>query len=431
MSDEQFPSLGFDPAPGNPGTVAGLAKQMSDTGVYAREAHEVITSIQNKKDTWIGEAAKAFADKVGELPGYLDAAHTSLRDAGKALSTWKESLKEHQSNATELEEECRKAIQNAEQADAAAQQATTQANTPVASGSDPASVESARQQQQADVDAAADARRAAGQAWGKVEDIRRKARELRSAWEQDARSCAETLRTAADRAPDKGFFESIGDAFSAAGSWIGDHLGEIGDVAGMISAVAGALSFIPVLAPVTGPIALAAGGVALAAHGGEMVKEDKWDEPGAWVGLGADALGVLPGVGAVSKGMSMATDSLQVVDGLAPAAMSGGKVLLQEAGQVAKPAQLMSSFGEKVASTVGGNADTIAKTVQNTFSLGSQVPTGLDMAIGNDTTNAIKSGTGYAAGGMAGVQSVGQWGQTGSALSDLGSSLAGFASAVG
>ncbi|WP_253862281.1 hypothetical protein [Prauserella halophila] len=411
--------------------MGGLAKQMTDTSVYAREAHEVITSIQGKKDTWTGEAAKAFADKVGELPGYLDAAHTSLRDAGKALSGWQDTLKQHQASAKKLEEECRKAIEKAERADAAAQQATAQANTPVASGSDPASVESARQQQQADANAAADARRAAGEAWGKVDDIRRKARELKSAWEQDARTCADTLRNVAERAPDKGFFESIGDAFSAAGSWIGDHLGEIGDVAGMISAVAGALAFIPVLAPVMGPVALAAGGIALAAHGGEMVKEGKWDEPGAWVGLGADALGVLPGVGAVSKGMSMATDSLQVVDGLAPAAMSGGKVMLREAGQVAEPAKLMGSFGEKVASTVGGNADTIAKATQNTFSLGSQVPTGLDMAIGNDTTDTIKSGTGYAAGGMAGAQSVGQWGQNGSALSDLGSSLAGFARAAG
>ncbi|MBB3661169.1 uncharacterized protein YukE [Prauserella sediminis] len=430
MTDEQFPSLGFDPAPGNPKTVGGLAKRMTDTSVYAKEAHEVITSIQDKKDTWTGEAAKAFADKVGELPEYLDAAHTSLRDAGKALSAWKDALTQHQGKAGKLEEECRKAIEKAEQADVAAQQAAAQANTPIASGSDPASVDSARQQQVTEANAAAEAKRAAGEAWGKVDDIRKKARDLKDTWEDDARTCAEKLQDAAYEAPG-GFWESVGDVFAQAGDWIGDHLGEIGDVAGMISAVAGALSFIPVLAPVTGPIALVAGGVALAAHGGEMIKEEKWDEPGAWVGLGADVLGVLPGVGAVSKGMSMATDSLQVVDGLAPAAMSGGKVLLQEAGQVAKPAQVMSSLGEKVASTVGGNADTIAKTVQNTFSLGSQVPTGVDMAVGNETTDAIKSGTGYVAGGMAGLQSVGQWGQTGSALSDLGSSLAGFARAVG
>ncbi|OLT45128.1 hypothetical protein BJF85_01555 [Saccharomonospora sp. CUA-673] len=325
----------------------------------------------------------------------------------------------------------KRAKEGAEQADAAAQQANASANTPVMHDGSPASAQAAQSQVNQKAEAAAAANRAAGEAWGKVEQIRRQAEQLMETWNQDGATCAEALNRAAELAPDKGFFESIGDAFASAGDWVMDHLGEIGDVAGMISAVAGALSFIPVLAPVTGPIALAAGGIALAAHGGEMVKEGKWDEPSAWVGLGADALGVLPGVGAVSKGLATATDSLQVVDGLAPAAMSGGKVMLQEAGKVAEPAKLMGAFGEKMAGSVGGNADTIAKVTQNTLSLGGQVPSGLDMAIGNETTGAAKDVAGYAGGGLAGVQSVGEWGNAGSALKDLGGSLGDFARAVG
>lgn len=239
------------------------------------------------------------------------------------------------------------------------------------------------------------------------------------------------MNRAGERAPDKGFFESIGDALSAAGGWVVDHLGAIGDVAGIISAVAGALSFIPVLAPITGPIALAAGGVALLAHGGEMAAEGKWTDPSAWVGLGTDMLSVLPGVGAVSKGMSAATDTLQVVDGLGTAATVGGRVVLQEAGQVAEPAKIFASLGEKVASAVGGNADTIAKATQNTLNLSVQVPVAADLIGGNETTKDIKGATGYGAGAAAAGQSFGQWGKSASGLGELGSSLARFARVVG
>jgi hypothetical protein len=217
---------------------------------------------------------------------------------------------------------------------------------------------------------------------------------------------------------------------SAAGDWIGDHLGAIGDVAGIISAVAGALSFIPGLAPITGPIALAAGGVALLAHGSEMVVEGKWTDPAAWVGLGTDMLGVLPGVGAVTKGMSAATDTLQVVDGLSTAATTGGRVLLQEAGHVAKPAEMFAKLG-KAASAVGGDANTIAKVAQSTVSLGVQVPVLTDLIVGNDTTKGIKDGTGYVAGAVAGGQSVGEWGKAADGVGGLAGSLSKFARALG
>src|SRR5690606_26551410 len=177
------------------------------------------------------------------------------------------------------EEAAKKASAEAEQADAAAQKANAEANTPVMHDGSPGAVQAAQSQVDEKAQAASAANRAAGAAWDRVDGIRRQAQQLMETWNQDGAACAEQLNRAAELAPDKGFFESIGDALAGAGDWVMDHLGEIGDVAGMISAVAGALSFIPVLAPFTGPIALAAGGVALAAHGGEMVKEGKWDEP--------------------------------------------------------------------------------------------------------------------------------------------------------
>ncbi|NKQ52992.1 hypothetical protein HFP15_08875 [Amycolatopsis sp. K13G38] len=426
-----YPALGFDPARGNVGTVRELAKQMTDTGGYAREAHRVLKSVQDKKDVWTGDAAKAFRDKLGDLPGYLDDAHVSLEDAGKALTSWSDRLEAHQRRARELEQQAKQAIAAAEQADAAARTASAKADTPIAyNANDPAAAQSAQQQAQANAEAVDQANQAAGAAWAKVDDIRRQAQDLRDRWEDDAGVCADALNRAAERAPEKGFFESIGDAFSSAGDWVMNNLGAIGDVAGIVSAVAGALSFIPVLAPVTGPIALAAGGVALLAHGGEMVKEGKWTEPSAWVGLGTDMLGVLPGVGAVSKGMSAATDSLQMVDGLSTAATTGGRVILQEAGDVAKPAKLFTSLGNKVADTIGGNPDTIAKATQNTLNLGAQAPVAADLIVGNDTTKTAKDATGYAAGAVASGQSVGEWGKAATGIVGLGNSLSNFARAL-
>jgi len=75
MSGAQYPSLGFDPARGDVGAVRGVAKTMTDTSKYAKEAHELLLSIENQRDVWTGEAARLFADQLVELPKYLDDAH--------------------------------------------------------------------------------------------------------------------------------------------------------------------------------------------------------------------------------------------------------------------------------------------------------------------------------------------------------------------
>jgi uncharacterized protein YukE len=87
MSDADFLALGFDPARGNVTTVRDLATQLTDTSTYAKEAYDVLKSVQDKKDVWTGNAAEAFAGKLDQLPEYLEKSHTSLDLAGTALST--------------------------------------------------------------------------------------------------------------------------------------------------------------------------------------------------------------------------------------------------------------------------------------------------------------------------------------------------------
>lgn len=430
---QDWRGLGFDPAPGKPASVEALARQMTDTGHWLAETHEVLEGVQQQKEVWTGEASKAFVEKLGELPKLLDNAHQSLVAAGKALSWWRDALAEHQRKAVDLENRAREAIAAAERADAAAQQAHVKANTSITyDANDPAAAQAANRQAQANADAAAQAGRNAEEAWDHVDDLRRKAIDLQDRWRDDARSVADKLRDATDIAP--GFWDAVGDWFSGAGDWVVGNLGEIGDVAGIIAAVAGSLSLIPGLNVVTGPIALIAGGVALAAHGGEMAVEGKWDEPTAWAGLGTDVLGMLPVVGPATKGGAAAVDALQTVDGVTDSARFGAKMFGDEMStaltKMQEPAELVQRFGDKVASTVGGNADTIAKVTQGTFNVSTQVPVAADLIVGNETTGAIKDATGYGALAGAGGQSVGQWKETGSAFGDIGGSIADFTKAL-
>lgn len=432
MSDEQFPALGFDPAIGNIATVRNLAKQMTDTATYAKEALDTINGVKNHEGVWTGKAANAFADKLGELPKYLDKAHQSLDKAGKALTTWSDQLTGHQRLAKELEAKAKQAKGAVEQTNKAVEQANHKLNNSDYSYDTnvPGSLESAQQRSQADNNAAQQAAQASTNAQEELDRIIREAENLRDRYEDDGGVCAKALQDAGAIAPDKGFWESLGDVFT----WIGEHIGEI---ASIVSAVAGVLSFIPILAPITGPIALAAGGIALAADGTKMVAQGKWDDPSAWIGLGADVLGVIPGVGPAAKGMSAATDSLRTVDGLASAATSGaktfGKEIAETAGKTAEPAKVFEKIGGKAADTFGGNADTIAKSTHIGTSLISPAGTTANLAIGSDDSAKASSATGTVGSAVTAGKTFGTWTDTGRGIasSGLGSSLKAFSRALG
>lgn len=400
---DDWHGLTFNPARGNPSSVGALAEQMTDTSTWLKEAFTVLESVKNQKDTWTGEASKAFADKLGELPDLLDDAHQSLRDAGKALTGWQDTLAAHQRKAIELETEARKALKEAGEADAAASQAAERANQPIMyPADDPAAAQAAQAQSQGLVDAASTAAKTAEAAWDRLEGIRRQAHDLQDRWEDDADLVADALENATDIAP--GLLDAIGDFFSDMGDWVVDHLGEIGDIA-------------------------------LAAHGSEMAVEGKWDEPGAWVGLGADALGMLPLAGPALKGASAATDTLHMVDGLSTAVTTGGKVFLDDAVRVAQQApevsKVFEQMGRGIAQTVGGNADTIAKVSQNSFNLVTQVPVAANTFASNDDAEKAADAAGYVSGAGAAAQSIGEWSDAADGARTLGSSLSDFAKAVG
>ncbi|SFP77181.1 hypothetical protein SAMN05421810_103365 [Amycolatopsis arida] len=420
MSDADFPALGFDPARGDVGRVREIATELSGTGRYAGEAYDVLRSIQDKRDVWTGDAATAFVEKLGELPGFLEGARDSMTSAGSALSIWADRLEAHQRRARELEERARKAIAAAEQADVAARQASAVANRPIAyDANDPAAAQAAERRAQANATAAADANRAAGAAWANVEDLRREAENLRHRWEDDARICAEALNEAAGGAPDSGLFDDIGDFVNDAGEWLAENLG---DIAGIVSAIAGVLAFIPVLTPIMAPIALGTGALALAAHGTEMIVEGKWDDPMAWAELGGDLVGLVPGLGAATDGvataMRVASGAEKTIDvtrvGLSGMAETASEAIYTGAkvfgDDMAKPSMAAQWVAQKA---MGANPliDTaemsamtanVAKALEGGANVSLQIPQGIALADSGPEATAAKDAT-TVAGGVLGT----------------------------
>ncbi|WP_116050385.1 hypothetical protein [Amycolatopsis palatopharyngis] len=423
MSNEKYPSLGFDPARGEVVAVRDLAEQLSGTGTFAGEAYDVLKSVQDNRDIWTGEAAQAFAGNLDELPGFLDGARTSMHDAGKALATWGDRLEAHQARARELEELTRQAIADAKAADAKAAEANA-ANVPIAyDTSDPASARAAQQQAQATADAAKLATEAAGTAWGRVDDLRRQAEELRNTWEDDARICAEALNDAAENAPDSGLFDAIGDGIRNAGEWLAENLG---DIAGIVAAVAGALAFIPILTPIMAPIALGAGAIALAAHGTEMIVEEKWDDMSAWVELGGDVAGLIPGVGALGKGFGAASDVVAGTDKLVDvtrvgmsgtastageAAFAGGKAFAHDMSQPSAAAKWLverttgvsMAEGTAEAAELVNRATNTARTIEGGTNVALQVPSAVSFADQSSEASSAKDAAGAGSAVLAGI----------------------------
>ncbi|MEV4441171.1 hypothetical protein AB0K09_19550, partial [Streptomyces sp. NPDC049577] len=103
--------------------------------------------------------------------------------------------------------------------------------------------------------------------------------------------------------------------------------GVLGDVLGVVSAVTGVLALVPVLTPLAGPIAIVTATGALASHGADAAIRGDWDAA-TIVGLGADALGALPVVGALGKAARAGKLAMRSTGRASVAVRSGGRAFL-------------------------------------------------------------------------------------------------------
>ncbi|MFI6105325.1 hypothetical protein [Streptomyces sp. NPDC051310] len=288
MADTPFPHLGWNPAPGSPAEIAALRSKLTASASALGTAHRLVDQLLNESSYWKGEAADAFrAALAGDLPRYLHNAHRSLTKAAGRLGSWHDDLVAYQATARGYEARAGLHAQALRAAESAHASTTARAD---ASASELTSATTALTR----------AREA-------LSDVRRLAREL----EETHRTEASRIAKALDEATDKLAPKEPGLLDRALG-WVdrnlGDGLSTLSALAGLIAVFATGTALVPLLFVAAG-LSLAA----LVTHASDPkirkalaagFTEGRCDATfwSAAVTLGGDALGSLPGVGAVAKG---------------------------------------------------------------------------------------------------------------------------------
>ncbi|MFI1416974.1 hypothetical protein ACH4VX_03120 [Streptomyces sp. NPDC020731] len=293
IPNPEYPHLGFNPVPGDTEAVRRLHKKLSGCAEVLRDAHGLVTKLLDGS-YWKGDAAVAFREQLdgGPLPLNLKNAAHSLRKAAGQLSRWESELDEFQRRAKRLEgeaEEARAAVGRAERrADKAGEE---RGNTVV-------------EEAQAELD-----------------KVIRKAKQLAEEHERQAKHRASRIRDATKKlAPhEPGWFDEALD-------WLTDNLP---DVLSFLAGVAGVVAILfagPLGLPMVAALMLVASGLSVTALGLRLIANpetleslkdgftkgeldaDFWSN---LVSVGADAAGVIPGLGAVAAGAKGAMNSIR------------------------------------------------------------------------------------------------------------------------
>lgn len=292
-----FPALGFNPAPGDLGTIDNLTAQLRAAAEELAQARHTLAGLAQPGGGWRGRAAMAFAQTVGELPGQLQRADQSTSQAGQAMNRWSNELARMQDQARMYERE----------AEAAKQRVQAAQNNPALDlgggflglGGDLSPEQQAQlSQARAQLDAAqADLQR-----------IIESARQLQETHKQVADQITRAVEDATGLAPDQSLLEWINGGLDWAQhklqglqqafvEFCQQHkklLDEIGDKLSVASGIFGMLAlatvwFPPAAGVFAGASALLSAG-ALASHGMAKVGGAKVSA----TDLGMDALGAIP-----------------------------------------------------------------------------------------------------------------------------------------
>ncbi|GAA2132514.1 putative T7SS-secreted protein [Streptomyces synnematoformans] len=287
---EDFPNLGFDPAPGDLDTVRRLVSAIGLVSGQSGTAQSQLSRIGETDGIWVGKAADAFTESVSEIPPYLEKALSSLNAAHSALSTWETSLAGYQSRARKLELA----------AEAAASQVSA---TKSALDGLPSDTEGMTDEEKEDHKTQKKGKTASyDAATDELERIRSRARTLQTEFNGDAETAARQIKNAADDAPPKpnwferrlndleNLLEAAWDTITDPNFWklIGDILADIAMVIGIICLLAlpfGGIAGLALIGLWVGAGAFAAHAIALAGGAEGMTWQTlAWDAAGVFAG---------------------------------------------------------------------------------------------------------------------------------------------------
>ncbi|MFD0572094.1 hypothetical protein ACFQ0T_26385 [Kitasatospora gansuensis] len=335
MFERDFPALGFDPAPGDPGRIDALVLQLTTSAKYLEDAHATLTRAVSGDAGWQGDAASGFAAKIQPLPRQLEIARQSFDRAARELDRWGADLAGLKSKAHAYED-------SAQAAKARLKRAKDNpdldlANVLFTDGDQLADAERRLAAAAHEVDSAED----------ELAGLRRQAAELSALHEDLSEKCAAALRAAAEEAPDgPGLLARLGEsieqvamlqikAYQEVVKFVQDHansIAAVGDVLSSVSAVTGlvgaGLDAIPGGAIVGGPLGVISGVTGLGAFGLHGVAKAGGADV-SWGKLGEDALSSLTfGVGrAAEAGGQVSAGVVAVAVGAKPASDGIGAIL--------------------------------------------------------------------------------------------------------
>ena len=301
----QFPALGFDPAPGDAGAATELSNQLAKAVASLQEGHQLIAELSSSDSAdWQGSAAEEFRQHLsGDLPTALQNAHDSMAKAQQALAGWGPQLIEYQMLAASLEVQAEQEKQQLQQAQGGYEQAQQNPNLGFFTQVD---VSLTPEQIQAAGDARAQVLQSEAQLQeyqAQLEATIRRAQELAQEHDVAAGKVAQELQSAPNGlAPHKPGW------LHRAVSWLHSHAKVIGNVLSALSAVAGLLAMIPPLTVVCAPLAI---GLSAAALGMQL-----WGGDHNPMDLAGDALGMIPGIGALGDAFKGASAAAKGADGL-------------------------------------------------------------------------------------------------------------------
>jgi hypothetical protein len=302
MAANPYPNIGWNPVPGVPAEVTKLQQRVAAAATALESTHQQLTRLTGESSYWEGDAAEKFRENLdGDLSKYIKKAASALRSAATQLHNWDGQLTSNRGLAKKYDEEAAERKAAADKAKNAYDQAAQHPDLKLANQTFPS-------QEEADNATARlrsaerelnEASTALTKANTEYESLNGKIKELESEHSHEAEIIAKALEATAEKAPDKGFWESVGDILKSVGAFLAEHAGTIG-------AIAGLLALFPVLTPFMAPIALVASAVSMTKNlldpkfrsdllgGGSNV-----DQFAAIASLAGDAVGIIPGAKAL------------------------------------------------------------------------------------------------------------------------------------
>ncbi|EST23174.1 hypothetical protein N566_26020 [Streptomycetaceae bacterium MP113-05] len=330
MAQNPYPHLGWNPVPGIPSEVQSLKTKVDAAAKAMKESHSKIQRLIGESSYWEGDAADAFHDALdGELVEYMKNAARSMEKAAVQLGKWDGDLGANRDLAKKYDEEAKEKKSAADSAGKSFDSANKDPDLKLGGQQFPSQTEAdaATSRLRAAEGRLRDAASAVEKANDAFDDVIKKAKNLDDEHLREAKKIAEALDEADDELAPKepGWFEkalsAIGDGLATAGQWLLDHAGTIG-------AIAGLLALLPTpLAPLFAGIAIVASAASMAKNlSSEDFRDSLMGEHGwgagltAWGSMAGDALGMVPGVGALGRAGGE-------VSMLAGAAREGGEAM--------------------------------------------------------------------------------------------------------